>query len=133
MMVDDGLPLAYAGDLVALAGNYIDLAKIKTGTARFYPREQLVRKLRLYKKNVNRFVSINVPYPIAYCLSAAWENYSVRTHGQLPPTFNRLRCAAEWKGNRYSNAKLKQWLGWQPKVTFDEGSRLLFDWLRGVH
>ena len=51
MMVDDGLPLADARDLVALAGNYIDLAKIKTGTARFYPREQLVRKLRLYKKN----------------------------------------------------------------------------------
>ena len=51
MMVDDGLPLAYARDLVALAGDYIDLAKIKTGTARFYPREQLMRKLRLYKKN----------------------------------------------------------------------------------
>jgi len=51
MVIDDGLPLAYARDLVALAGHYIDLAKIKTGTARFYPREQLVRKLRLYKKN----------------------------------------------------------------------------------
>src|SRR5262249_34270675 len=51
MVVDDGLPLAYARDLVALAGQYIDLAKIKTGTARLYPRDQLVKKLRLYKKN----------------------------------------------------------------------------------
>ena len=51
MVIDDGLPLAYARDLVALAGRYIDLAKIKTGTARLYPRDQLVRKLRLYKKN----------------------------------------------------------------------------------
>jgi len=51
MIVDDGLPLAYARDLVALGGAYIDLAKIKTGTARLYPRTQLVRKLRLYKRN----------------------------------------------------------------------------------
>ena len=51
MMIDDGLPLAYVRDLVALAGDYVDLAKIKTGTARLYPRAQLVQKLRLYKKN----------------------------------------------------------------------------------
>jgi phosphosulfolactate synthase len=51
MVVDDGLPLAYAKDLVALGGDYIDLAKIKTGTARLYPRAQLVRKLRLYKRH----------------------------------------------------------------------------------
>jgi len=51
MIVDDGLPLAWARDIVALAGNYIDLAKIKTGTARLYPREQLVAKLRLYRRN----------------------------------------------------------------------------------
>jgi phosphosulfolactate synthase len=51
MIVDDGLPLAYARDLVALGGSYIDLAKIKTGTARLYPRKQLVKKLKLYKKN----------------------------------------------------------------------------------
>lgn len=51
MIVDDGLPLAYARDLVALGGAYIDLAKIKTGTARLYPRKQLVKKLKLYKKN----------------------------------------------------------------------------------
>ena len=51
MIVDDGLPLAYAKDLVALGGDYIDLAKIKTGTARLYPRAQLVQKLKLYKKH----------------------------------------------------------------------------------
>lgn len=51
MIVDDGLPLGYARDLVALGGDYIDLAKIKTGTARLYPRKQLVKKLKLYRKN----------------------------------------------------------------------------------
>ncbi len=44
MIVDDGLPLAYARDLVALGGDYIDLAKIKTGTRALYPRKQLVKK-----------------------------------------------------------------------------------------
>jgi len=51
MIVDDGIPLAYARDLVALGGAYIDLAKIKTGTARLYPRPQLVAKLQLYQRN----------------------------------------------------------------------------------
>ena len=78
MMVDDGLPLAYAGDLVALAGNYIDLAKIKTGTARFYPREQLVRKLRLYKKN-----------RIQPFLGGQFHEYVFATQGE-----KALRCLA---------------------------------------
>jgi hypothetical protein len=34
----------------------------------------------------------------------------------LPPVFNRRRCSAEWKGNRYSNQKLKEKLGWTPRV-----------------
>jgi phosphosulfolactate synthase len=51
MIVDDGLPLAYARDLVVLGGAYIDLAKIKTGTARLYARAQLVKKLRFYKRH----------------------------------------------------------------------------------
>jgi len=51
MVIDDGLPLAYVRDVVALGGAYMDLAKIKTGTARLYPRARLVEKLRLYKRN----------------------------------------------------------------------------------
>lgn len=51
MVIDDGLPLAYARDLVQLGGAYMDLAKIKTGTARLYPRAALVQKLRLYKRH----------------------------------------------------------------------------------
>lgn len=51
MIVDDGLPLAYVESVLALAGAYIDLMKIKTGTARLYPREQLTGKLALYERN----------------------------------------------------------------------------------
>jgi phosphosulfolactate synthase len=49
MVIDDGLPLSYARDVLALAAPYIDLMKIKTGTARLYPRDALVRKLALYE------------------------------------------------------------------------------------
>jgi nucleoside-diphosphate-sugar epimerase len=76
--------------------------------------------LQAYRKHAGRFRSVRVPYPLAYALSALWEEYSRRSHGQLPPAFNRRRCAAEWKGNRYSNAKLKEKLGWTPRVPMDE-------------
>jgi phosphosulfolactate synthase len=49
MMIDQGLPAAYVADLAATAGDYIDLAKIKTGTARLYPEAILRAKLDTYK------------------------------------------------------------------------------------
>lgn len=86
--------------------------------------------LRLYKKNVRRFFSIRVPYPVAYCLCAFWEKYSGWSQGQIPAVFNRSRCSAEWKGNRYSNKKLKKLLGWSPKVSFEEASHRYFQYQR---
>jgi nucleoside-diphosphate-sugar epimerase len=71
--------------------------------------------LRAYKR-VRPLTSVRLPYLVAYALSYAWETYSRRSKGQLPPAFNRRRCAAEWKGNRFSNRKLRQKLGWAPRV-----------------
>src|SRR5262245_54819009 len=76
--------------------------------------------LRLYKRNVGRFRSIYVPRFASWLLCYLWERYSEWSQGQLPPVFNRRRWHAEWKGSRYSNAKLKQRLGWKPKVGVDE-------------
>ena len=78
------------------------------------------RFLEAYKKRVKPFVSIRVPYFLAYVLCSLWEKYSKWSKGQLPPVFNRRRCAAEWKGNRYSNQKLRDRLGWQPRVNMKE-------------
>jgi len=75
--------------------------------------------LRLYKKRVNRF-SAPIPYFVAHLLSLLWEKYSNSSQGQLPPAFNRRRCAAEWKGNRYTNQKLHDRLGWKPRVPMSE-------------
>jgi len=73
-----------------------------------------------YKKRVKRFYSVRIPYLVAYGLSLLWEKYSNHSKGQLPPAFNRRRCAAEWKGNRYSNQKLRERLGWKPRVSLDK-------------
>jgi nucleoside-diphosphate-sugar epimerase len=87
--------------------------------------------LRMYKQQARRFFSIPVPYPLAYALCSLWEDYSRRSAGQLPARFNRRRCAAEWKGNRYSNRKLKEMAGWTPRVPFEQAARHYFDFVRG--
>jgi nucleoside-diphosphate-sugar epimerase len=72
--------------------------------------------LRAYKRKVNRFASIRLPYSVGYAMCLLWEKYSKWSKGQLPPAFNRRRCSAEWKANRFSNRKLRERLGWQPRV-----------------
>ena len=73
---------------------------------------QFLKALKVTKS----FRSVRVPYWLAYGACFAWERYSKWSKGQLPPVFNRRRCAAEWKGQRYSNDKLKERLGWKPRV-----------------
>ena len=67
-------------------------------------------------KEAKSFRSIRIPYWLAYGASFLWEKYSKWSKGQLPPVFNTRRCAAEWKSQRYSNEKLKERLGWRPRV-----------------
>jgi nucleoside-diphosphate-sugar epimerase len=74
---------------------------------------------KAYQRKTGRF-SVSMPYPLTYSLCLLWEKYSKSSKNQLPPVFNRRRCAAEWKGNRYSNAKLKERLGWSPRVKMAE-------------
>lgn len=73
-----------------------------------------------YRAKAPRSFSLSLPYPLTYAISALWENYSNWSKNQLPAVFNRRRCAAEWKGNRYSNQKLKEKLNWKPRVSMKE-------------
>jgi len=50
--------------------------------------------------------------------------------GQLPPAFNRRRCAAVWKRSDYSNRKLKELVGWSPRVPFQEATQKYFQYLK---
>ena len=86
--------------------------------------------LRLYKKNVERFFSIPIPFPVTYLFCTMWEKYCEWSENQLPPVFNRSRCSAEWKGNEYSNEKLKRLLGWTPKVNSAEAMQRYFEYQR---
>jgi nucleoside-diphosphate-sugar epimerase len=72
--------------------------------------------LRACKKRGQPAFSVRLPYTLAWGLSRLWEGYSRWSKGQLPPAFNRRRCAAEWKGNRFPNEKLRHKLGWKPRV-----------------
>lgn len=57
MMIDAGLPLGYQRDLLAVAGAYVDLAKIKTGSARLYAEADLKKKLAQYRaRKVKPFI-----------------------------------------------------------------------------
>jgi nucleoside-diphosphate-sugar epimerase len=86
--------------------------------------------LRSYKEHGKPFPSIYIPYYLFYSLSWLWEKYSKWSKGQLPPAFNRRRCAAYWKGNRYTNAKLKALLGWVPRTSSAEALRRYFGYVR---
>lgn len=72
--------------------------------------------LKAYRNKVKSLRSIRLPYVVGYTMSLLWEKYSNWSKKQLPPVFNRRRCSAEWKENRYSNQKLKEKLGWKPRV-----------------
>jgi len=76
--------------------------------------------LGAWKRKTGKWFSVRVPYFLAWWLNCRWEDFSRRRKGQLPPAFNRRRCAADWKGNRFTNQKLKTKLGWTPRVRMNE-------------
>jgi phosphosulfolactate synthase len=57
MLADFGMPLGRQEDVLELAGRYVDLAKIATGTARLYEKSYLQRKLAAYRtRQVRPFI-----------------------------------------------------------------------------
>jgi nucleoside-diphosphate-sugar epimerase len=81
--------------------------------------------LRAYRRRVRHLVSIPLPYSAVYCLSAICE-FASRKIERLPRTFNRRRCAAEWKGNRFPNNALHDRVGWKPHVDMSEAMERFF-------
>jgi nucleoside-diphosphate-sugar epimerase len=110
--------IVLAGLVTAVEGEAFNVLDDDTPSSR--------RFLKLYKQNVRAFKSTYIPHLFSYALCYFWEKYSQYSEGQLPPAFNRRRWHAEWKPTRYSNAKLKERLGWTPKVPTNEALRLYF-------
>lgn len=88
--------------------------------------------LKQYKRKVGGLKSISMPYFAFYFLCLLWEQYSALSGGQLPPVFNRRRCIAHWKKAGYSNRKIKEKLGWKPKVPMEAALEIYFDYLRSA-
>lgn len=88
--------------------------------------------LKLYKREVRRFFSIPIPYWAWFFFCYLWEKYSKWSEGQVPPVFNRRVCSIYWKGNRYSNTKAKELLGWRPRVQMSDALQRFFTYMRDV-
>lgn len=86
--------------------------------------------LDMYKKKVKHFPSLYIPHFLSYLFCLSWEKYSSWSAGQLPPIFNRKEWAASWKPTSYSNTKIKNLLGWTPKVSTRDGLEQYFASMR---
>ena len=82
MMIDWGLGIARQRDLLALAGDYIDLVKIATGTSRLYDEQVLRDKLGIY-----------VLSHVRPLLGGQFQEYVYGTYGpdSLPEFFREAR------------------------------------------
>ena len=82
MIIDWGLGLGRQKDILEIAGPFVDLAKIATGTSRLYPEKQIRAKLELYKTNGVR------PF-----LGGQFQEYVFATQGAdaLPTFFDEAK------------------------------------------
>lgn len=124
------IPLTYVencADAIVLAGlvrgvdgEVFNVVDDELPTSRYF--------LRQYKRRVERFTSPYVPYWLFYLFCFAWEKYALWSEWQLPPVFNRRRCSFIWKRLRYTNQKLKDKLGWEPRVSMADALTRYFDY-----
>lgn len=85
--------------------------------------------LARYRRELKKMPYVTVPYLATQLLSMAVEKYHDLSRGQLPAIFTRYKSASMWKGNTFSNDKLKS-IGWRPIVSTDEGLTRHFEHLR---
>jgi nucleoside-diphosphate-sugar epimerase len=76
--------------------------------------------LRKYTKYVKGFRYISLPFTLVKIFSRAFENYSVRSEGQIPPIITRYKAENQWKRVRYDNSKILR-EGWRPVFSTEEG------------
>jgi nucleoside-diphosphate-sugar epimerase len=115
------LPLTYVdncADAIALAGMRpgIDGETFNVVDDELMTSRQF---LHAYRQRVGGPLTLPLPYFAAYSLCTLCELCAVCIK-RLPARYNRRHCAAEWKGNQFSNRKLRTHLGWTPRVPMGE-------------
>ena len=83
--------------------------------------------LRSYRSAVERLRVLPVPYWLFMLGAKLLVRYNRRSMGQLPAVFTPYVVRSMYRDFRYPNAALKC-LGWQPRVTTDEGLQRTFDY-----
>jgi nucleoside-diphosphate-sugar epimerase len=78
--------------------------------------------LREYRRRVKRIPYVTVPYRALLTMSTLVERYHRWSRGQLPAVFTPYKTKSLWKGNTFTNQRLKS-LGWRPIVSTEEGIR----------
>lgn len=86
--------------------------------------------LGAYKKHVRPLRTVVMPKLFSYLLCAFWGWSAKISGGRLPLTYNLYRWSDDWKGNRYSNRKIREQLGWKQRVSLKEGMMLYFEYCR---
>jgi 2-alkyl-3-oxoalkanoate reductase len=86
--------------------------------------------LKLYKNQVEKIRSINIPFKILLWLSRLNERYFVYSKGQLPDIFTNYKTLSNWKGQRFDNTKAKFFLNWAPSITIEAGINRFFEYLK---
>ena len=81
--------------------------------------------LKLYRRLVEPMRYLPIPYWLIYLVSAGCEKYHQRSKGQLPDIFTRYKSSNMWRGNRFTNKKLKE-IGWRPAISVQQGIRDYF-------
>jgi nucleoside-diphosphate-sugar epimerase len=74
---------------------------------------------------------LTLPKMLSYSLYCALGLLSKGRHDN-PSKYNRRRWCAYWKGNTYTNEKLKRVLGWSQSVPMDEGMRRYVEYRRSL-
>jgi nucleoside-diphosphate-sugar epimerase len=76
---------------------------------------------------------LSLPYPVAHRLGLALEqSYRLlRTAAGLrtPPLLSRQAVDVMGRDQSFSNARIRQRLGWEPRVGYERGLRSTLDWL----
>jgi len=86
--------------------------------------------LAAYRKQVRPMRSISLPKVISYLLCTFWGFSARVSGGRLPLTYNLYRWSDDWKGNQYSNRKIREQLGWKQRVSLEEGMMQYFEYCR---
>lgn len=76
--------------------------------------------LKGYRRFGGKVRSLWVPSLAIGPLSSLYDWYHRWSQGQVPGAITRYKSANQWRRLKYTNAKAKQRLEWQPAVSFEE-------------